>query len=97
MFSLHLGHDRVNAIRAASRFLPRNEARQGILRLCHRSIRRASVPPRRLVLSSHQNGLIQRQPTILNGIMIGAKVAIGSFLINKSLQFSFRNIARKDS
>ena len=50
-----------------------------------------------LLLSSHQNGLIQRQPTILNGIMIGTKVAIGSFLINKRLQFPFRNIARENS
>ena len=94
---LHLTDDRIDTIGTACRLLTWHETRQGIFRLRHSSICRASVPPRRLVFTTHEHTIVLRQPAIDNLIMIRLVHARRHFLINEGLEFALGNIARKYS
>ena len=97
MVVLHLSDDRIDTVGTTCRLLTRHETRQGIFRFRHSGIRRASVPPRRLVFATHENTIILRQPAIDNLIMVGLVHARRHFLIDKGLEFALRDIARKHS
>ena len=68
MVALHLTDDAVYAVCASCAFVAGNKTRQCILGLSHRSIGGTAVPPRCLMLTSHQQCSVLAEPAVLQGI-----------------------------